>query len=98
MRGDGKYKFAGGVYIGEFYDNQKNGKGSIHFDNGDIFEGNFVKGAVNAEAENTLTFKNGDVYKGKFAHMKPEGFGKYYYKGKDNIVYKGYFVKGVKKT
>ena len=87
---DGKrvYKLKDGTkVIGEWSDNNLNGKGRIEYPSGEIYEGNFIEQKRNGFGN--YKFKNGDQYIGEWLNDKPNGKGKYKWANGD--VYHGDF-------
>ncbi len=55
----GKYAYAdGSIYIGEWLNDEKNGKGQYQYANGDIYKGEFKDGEKHGFGEYKLLFKN----------------------------------------
>lgn len=65
----------------------KNGRGTVTYNDGSKYEGDFKDGKMNGEG--TLTFVNGDSYKGNFANDMFSGKGTYKYANGD--IYEGDF-------
>ena len=63
---------------------KKNGTGVLHFDTGDIFEGNFKASEMNGRG--VLRFADGDVYEGEFKDGKSHGHGVFTYADGDRYV------------
>ena len=70
--------------------NCSNGYGKFIYDDGDIYEGDFVNGK--REGQGTYTSKSGKVHIGRFANNQPNGKGKLKYPDGEN--YEGDFVNG----
>ena len=85
----------GDKYIGYINNNQRDGKGKMIFNNGDIYDGDwlydvFIKGII--------SYKNGEEYKGYINNNKREGKGKMKYNNGD--IYDGnwindFFINGI---
>ena len=56
----------------------KNGNMKITYDNGDVYEGNFVENVK--EGKGIYKYSNGDRYEGEFFEDQKDGYGIYYYK------------------
>ena len=68
------------VYKGEYKDGVKNGRGSMKFPNGDLYDGFWKDNKM--EGEGTYTYKaTGDIYSGSFAAGKKSGEGRYEFGG-----------------
>lgn len=66
----------GTVFLGKLdSDYRRSGKGSITWQNGDSYEGDFL--ADKLSGYGVYTFKSGDVYEGEFLDGKKHGRGKY---------------------
>ncbi|HMY67039.1 MAG TPA: hypothetical protein PL163_10330, partial [Leptospiraceae bacterium] len=65
----------------------KNGRGTVTYNDGSKYEGDFKDGKMNGEG--ALTFANGDSYKGNFANDMFSGKGTYKYANGD--IYEGDF-------
>ena len=77
-------------YIGQWLNDQINGKGKIYTKNNNIiYEGDFVNGKF--EGKGTFYDKNGGYYIGDFCDNKKHGKGKMYYSN-GQIQYEGNFV------
>lgn len=76
------------VYLANFKNSKKNGKGAMQFPNGDLYEGNFVDNEMNGEGtfyfSETCAILKGKVFKGK----KIEGKGEFIWKVKGKGVAK----------
>ena len=64
----------GSVYIGEWNNDLKEGKGILTFQDGSKYEGYFVNDLPKGKGR--LIHTNGDIYEGEFQDYKPEGYGK----------------------
>lgn len=80
-----------GTYNGEYIDRDgkqiRNGKGTMKYNNGDVYEGEWVnnekhrKGKMTYLNKNSSSkYKNGDVYEGEWLHDNKWGQGKMTYK------------------
>ena len=67
-----------------------NGNGLIQFQNGDIYEGNFVENE--RYGEGVYQFANGNVYEGEFVDNRFHGLGRFSFN--DGSVYEGEFFEG----
>ena len=84
---EGRVTYSDGtVYLGKLdSDYRRSGKGSITWQNGDSYEGDFLSDMLSGSG--IYTFKSGDVYEGDFQNGKKHGTGKYtsfdgsYYEG-----------------
>ena len=81
----------GNKYIGEWKDDQFNGKGRLLSINGDFYEGDFVLGKMEGNGIFHST-KYGYNYTGEFKNNKFHGKGKLIYD--DNTTYEGSFSEG----
>ena len=57
-----------------------NGYGKYTYSNGQIYEGNYVKGVK--EGLGKLIYPNNKIYEGEFKNGKPRGEGTIYFEGK----------------
>ena len=57
------------VYLGDFLNNKKCGKGKMTYFNGDIYEGDWNNDCYEGYGE--IKYSNGDYYKGKLCKMNP---------------------------
>jgi hypothetical protein len=95
MKWGSKSGFLNFSYEGEWKDGEMNGKGKLTFSNGDIYEGEFVRG----EREGIGTYyytEKGDVYKGSWKSGYKDGSGTYGYK--NGKVIKGIWERGKLKS
>ena len=67
------------------------GAGTMTFDNGDTYKGQFKDGAFNGSG--TFTSKDGWTYEGNFVNGEPDGEGTL--TTEDSIVYQGIFKQGI---
>ena len=65
----------------------RNGNGLLFFKNGDVYEGNFLKGEF--EGEGKIFYKNRSIFEGHFKNGLKEGHGYFY---KENESYKGEYI------
>jgi len=71
----------GNQYIGDWKNNQMDGKGTLIYMNGDKYDGYFVNGVRNGTG--TFTWKNGDIYDGEWKADMMNGDGTYTFKNGD---------------
>ncbi|HND88992.1 MAG TPA: caspase family protein, partial [Saprospiraceae bacterium] len=91
QNGTGTYRYSTKVsYTGRFVDGQRQGKGKITMQNGDVYEGMFLRNRM--AGEGTMTYANGDRYAGQWSNDQRHGKGKYYFKSRER--YEGDFVFG----
>ena len=74
--------FIGGYYVGEYKNNQRSGKGTAHFENGDVYTGQWDNDAMNGDG----TYYYGGItstnyYKGNMSNNMMNGKGTYYSDG-----------------
>ncbi|MDY3927750.1 MAG: hypothetical protein SOZ34_00065 [Clostridia bacterium] len=85
-----------GIYSGEVFDNQPEGKGTFAYVDDDgiecVYEGEFTNNSFNGEG--TLTKGNGEVYSGNFVSGKMNGKGQYFNENGE-LIYEGTFVNNV---
>ncbi len=62
-------------YVGDLEDGKPHGKGSITYENGDIYDGEWKEGLK--EGKGTLTSPDGGKYEGEWKNDKMEGQGTY---------------------
>ena len=80
------------VYTGYVKSGIPDGKGRMLFENGDVYEGDFVFGKEHGNG--VFTWANGDVYEGGFENGCPEGQGRLTWVSGD--VYEGDFTVGTR--
>ena len=85
-------KYMGKIYIGEWKNDLRNGKGVETWNDGERFVGNFKNDK--REGYGIYYFSNGDIYEGNWKNGKKEGFGVDYYTDGDK--YEGRFKNGNK--
>ena len=90
LHGRGEYVAKNFKYDGEFKDGLKEGRGVYVWDNGNRYEGPFVKDAPDGEGK--YTFANGDSYNGEVKQGALTGRGVYVTKSGDTL--EGSFVNG----
>ena len=90
LHGRGEYVAKNFKYDGEFKDGLKEGRGVYVWDNGNRYEGPFVKDAPDGEGK--YTFANGDTYNGEVKQGALTGRGVYVTKLGDTL--EGSFVNG----
>lgn len=78
-------------YTGYVANYRMNGQGKLTFENGDVYEGDFVNGVFNGQG--TFTAKTGWSYVGQFKNGQVDGQGKL--TAKDKKVYQGTFKQGI---
>ena len=83
------------LYIGEFLNGKKNGKGKEYYENGKLkFEGEFLKGKRNGKGKEY--YENGKLtFEGKYLNGEKKE-GKEYYKD-GHLKFEGEYLKGGKK-
>ena len=85
-------KYMGKIYIGEWKNDLRNGKGVETWNDGERFVGNFKNDK--REGYGIYYYSNGDIYEGNYKNGKTEGFGVEYYSNGDK--YEGRFKNGNK--
>ena len=85
-------KYMGKIYIGEWKNDLRNGKGVETWNDGERFVGNFKNDK--REGYGIYYHSNGDIYEGNYKNGKTEGFGVEYYSNGDK--YEGRFKNGNK--
>ncbi|KRX09970.1 Protein kinase-like domain [Pseudocohnilembus persalinus] len=80
--------YSNGVYVGDFIDGKRTGKGIFTLNNGDIYEGDWVDDKMTGKG--IFKRNNRDVYKGDFIDGKQTGKGIYTWNNGD--VYEGDWV------
>jgi hypothetical protein len=75
-------KYGSDYYIGEFKDDERNGKGKLAWKNGAVYEGEFVDGFRSGNGTNV--FASGAKYEGRWLNNQFNGFGKYTFARDDN--------------
>lgn len=61
------------IYVGDFVDGKRTGKGTDRFANGSVYEGDWVDNKQSGKG--TYTWANGDVYEGDFVNGSRTGEG-----------------------
>lgn len=79
------------VYQGSVLHHKMDGKGTLTFENGDRYEGDFKNGLF--EGKGTFTSKDGWVYTGDFKKGLADGTGKLTTENK--TIYQGHFKQGI---
>ena len=79
------------VYDGTQVQKKMNGQGTLTFENGDQYTGDFNNGALNGKG--TFQSKDGWKYEGDFVNGQAEGQGKL--TTEQEVVYEGTFKQGV---
>ncbi len=79
----------GTIYIGEWWNNEPSGKGTLVLSDGTIYVGQFQKGSYNGDG--TL-MNNNTLYIGEFSNDNPHGTGTIFYS--NGNMYVGNFKKG----
>jgi len=64
-----------GTYIGYTFNGKSNGNGKFTYNNGEVYEGDWVDGK--RQGKGKFTYKSGDVYEGDWVNNLKEGKGKY---------------------
>lgn len=77
-------------YVGTMTAGKLQGHGTLYFDNGDQFEGEFSNGS---RVRGLYTRSNGDRYEGPYKNDKPNGFGTFLFN--NGARYVGDFVDGI---
>ena len=92
MHGEGKYLSSDGLVLqGEFKEGKVyNGSGVLALPSGVVFEGTWVKGAL--EGHGKCISKDGSVYEGNYVNGLPNGTGEDI--SADGFVYNGEFLNG----
>jgi hypothetical protein len=80
------------IYIGNYYNNQPHGKGTMKFHYKTTYTGDFSKGA--ATGRGYIYYNNGDIYKGHCLNGLPHGLGTILYTNGDS--YKGSWSQGIR--
>ena len=83
--------FLSSIPFGSVVRGKMNGQGTVTFENGDTYKGNFVNGTFSGYG--TFTAKAGWKYEGQFVNGQPEGQGTL--TTEQNVVYKGTFKQGI---
>lgn len=91
--GTGDESGGGLHYIGEYHLDKKQGKGSLTFESGDTYEGEFANNVFNGQGHYKWK-KNGHEYIGGYLNGKFDGNGMY--KWGENEYYKGEYKNGIK--
>jgi len=82
-----RYDFA--TFSGYIDENRiPHGKGIMRFDNGNVFDGDWVHGVINGQGK--MTYANGDIYIGEWANNMRNGKGTYTWV--DNREYRGEYI------
>lgn len=84
-----KIKFPSGDIYSGGWDNGIAGSGSMEYNNGDSFTGNFLNGKRHGEG--TYVWKNGESYTGHWENDKMNGDGIYYYNKEKTHSLSGFF-------
>lgn len=95
MHGMGNYIFYSereikNEYVGEFKNNNREGKGLYKFSNGDEYTGNFKREMANGIGR--MNYNSGAEYLGEWRDSRKEGYG--FYQWKDGEMYIGEFKGG----
>ena len=87
----GKYTYPkGGIYLGEWKDDKRHGKGTYTFTDGEQYIGEYANDK--RIGFGVLTLKSGARYEGAWVNSEQEGFGTYYFA--DGDIYAGNFKNG----
>lgn len=87
--GLGRLSHGGDFYRGYFKNDHKHGPGTMHFKNGQIFEGYYKRDLM---VRGKVTYPDGSKFEGRFRHDKHEGNGKFLFA--DGALYRGEFAGG----
>ena len=79
------------TYTGYVVNHRMNGQGKLTYENGDVYEGNFVDGVF--EGQGVFTSHSGWIYKGEFKNGQPDGEG--VLTAQNGKVYTGTFKQGI---
>lgn len=79
------------VYVGDVKHHRMDGYGRLEYANGDVYEGEFVRGVFNGQG--TFTSSTGWTYEGEFKNGQADGEGKLI--AKDKQIYQGTFKQGI---
>ncbi len=95
MHGMGNYIFYSeretkNEYVGEFKNNNREGKGVYKFSNGDEYTGNFKREMANGIGR--MIYNSGSEYLGEWKDSRKDGYG--FYQWKDGDMYIGEFKQG----
>jgi len=63
----------GEIYVGEWSEGEKNGRGQYEFATGDLYEGYWVNGKRHGKG--VYRWKNGETYNGDWRNDRMNGFG-----------------------
>jgi hypothetical protein len=80
----------GKVYVGEFVNNRRHGRGKLEYAGGGVYEGQYIDDRKNGYGK--YTYAGGSVYEGPFIDGRRDGHGKYTYAG--GSVYEGEWKEG----
>ena len=83
-------EYSNGTYIGQIKNDLENGYGTYKWDNGEVYEGYWVKGERTGKGKYTWK-ESGDIYEGDFINAVRTGKGKYTWKESGDI-YEGDFI------
>ncbi len=87
-----KYRVTDGVFYGNILNGRPEGKGTLVFDNGDKYIGDFQKGYMHGYGE--CFYNNGNHYIGYWSYSKHHGIGTLTYS--DGTIYEGRFCNGLR--
>lgn len=79
--GNGVYILEKRIYIGEFYNDYREGKGLCLYNSGDRYEGQYNNGLANGKG--IYTYASGSKYEGDFIYGQGHGKGIFTYVGGD---------------
>jgi hypothetical protein len=82
---------SGNKYVGDWAENQPEGKGTKVYVDGDKYEGDWKGGLM--EGRGTYTWSNGSIYEGSYSNDKKNGYGVLMNK-EGEIVYAGEWRNG----
>lgn len=87
--GRGKFTFLDGIYVGDFIDGKKSGRGRIDYADGCVYDGEFLDDAPHGKGIYTTTDKG--IYEGQLVCGHKDGPGKMTFANGD--VYEGNFIR-----
>ena len=87
-------EYSNGTYTGQIKNDLENGYGTYKWDNGEVYEGYWVKGERTGKGKYTWK-ESGDIYEGDFINSVRTGKGKYTWKESGDI-YEGDFINSIR--
>lgn len=90
--GYGTKEFEAGTYTGDLVRGQCHGQGTMHYDNGGWYTGQWSYGAWSGTGTGKYTYKSGNTYEGEFLDGQCHGTGTMHYT--DGGWYKGQWQEG----